>query len=322
VQHVNAFAIFAKVGDLGSISGAARALGMPKANVSRAVSRLEASYKVSLIDRTTRRVRLTEVGQTFHARCLRVLEEIEEAESELAVYRGHPAGTLRIGCPADLGRDLLGHVMHEFMERYPDINLRVRVGERLLPEPNALDVVLHAGWLSDSRLIVRKIAEIRTLLVASRGYVEARGLPTGINDLDGHAIIGNFYLDRAAAGPGRLPAHVPVLEVERKGERFALPIWERFASTDHMLMLELVRHGMAIAPIAAARIIEQLRSGEFVRVLPDFELHNPPTLYALYTDRSAMAPKLKAFLDFVGELAERQRTSAGQYSDIVALRQA
>lgn len=89
-----------------------------------------------------------------------------------------------------------------------------------------------------------------------------------------------------------------------------------------MLMLKLVREGMAIAPIAAARIIEELRSGEFVRVLPAFELHNPPTLYALYTDRAAMAPKLKAFLDFVSELVERQRTNAKQFSDIAALRYA
>ncbi|RYF22751.1 MAG: LysR family transcriptional regulator [Oxalobacteraceae bacterium] len=319
MQHVDTFAIFAKVGELGSISGAARALGMPKANVSRTVSRLEASYNVSLIDRTTRRVRLTEVGQAFHARCLRVLEEMEEAESELAAYRGHPAGTLRIGCPADLGRDLLARSTHEFLERYPDINLRVRVGERLLPEPNSLDVVLHAGWLSDSRLIVRKITEIMTLLVASKSYVAERGLPTDIKDLQGHSIIGNFYLDRAAAPAGSLPAHVPLLEVERDGERFALPIWERFASTDHMLMLELVRQGVAIAPIAGARIIDELRSGELVRILPDFELHNPATLYALYTDRTAIAPKVQAFLDFIAELVERQRTSASQFADIVAL---
>jgi DNA-binding transcriptional LysR family regulator len=310
MQHVDAFAIFAKVGDLGSISGAARALGMPKANVSRAVSRLEASYNVSLIDRSTRRVRLTEVGQTFHARCLRVLEEMDEAESELAAHRGHPAGLLRIGCPADVGRDLVGKFISEFLERYPDINLRIRVGERLLPEPNSFDVVLHAGWLSDSRLIVRKIAEIKTLLVASRAYVETRGMPMTIDDLVGHAVIGNFYHDKAALEVGKLPAHVPLLEVERGRERFPLPIWQRFASTDHLLMLELVRAGVAIAPIAITRIIDELRSGELVRVLPGYRLHNPPNLYALYTDRTAIAPKVRVFLDFVAELAERQRAAA------------
>lgn len=308
MQHVETFAIFAKVGELGSISGAARALGMPKANVSRAVSRLEAAYKVSLIDRTTRRVRLTEVGQTFQARCLRVLEEMDEAEAELAAHRGHPSGVLRVGCPGDVGRDLLGNFIGEFLDRYPDIDLRVRIGERLFPEPNNLDVVLHAGWLSDSRLVVRKISEIQTLLVASKTYIEKRGQPGTINDLEGHSIIGNFYHDRGVLEEGRLPAHVPLLEIEMGKDRFALPIWRRFASTDHTLMLELVRQGTAIAPIALVRIGDELRSGDLVHVLPKYRLANLPALYALYTDRTAMAPKLRVFIDFVAELVDRQRT--------------
>ncbi|TCJ41404.1 LysR family transcriptional regulator [Parafrankia sp. BMG5.11] len=307
MQEVDAFAMFAKVGELGSISGAARSLSVPKANVSRAVVRLEAAYKVALVDRTGRRIRLTEAGVTFHARCLRILDEMNEAQAELAAHRGHPAGTLRIGFPGDVGRDMLADTLHEFLERYPDIDLRVRVGERLLPQPNSLDVVLHAGWLSDSRLTCLKLADIRTLLVASRGYVKRRGLPTSSDDLAGHSFLGNFYLDRASIEPGRLPAHVPVLELKRETERFALPIWQRFASTDHMLMLDLVKRGIAIAPIAAARITDELRSGELVRVLPDYELHNPPALYALYIGRAAIAPKLKVFLEFLQEIIARQR---------------
>jgi DNA-binding transcriptional LysR family regulator len=310
MQHVEVFAIFAKVGDLGSISGAARALGMPKANVSRTMSRLEASYKVSLIHRTTRSVQLTEVGKAFHARCKRVLEEMDEAEAELSAHRGLPSGTLKIGCPADVGRDLLGMSLHEFLDRYPEIDLRIRVGERLLPEPSSLDVVLHAGWLLDSSLIVRKIATFKTLLVASRAYVEARGMPTSMDDIEGHDFIGNYYHDKGAIEVGRLPAYVPLLEVEKGGEKFPVPIWRRFASTDHMLMLELVRSGVAIAPISHNRVADELRSGELVRVLPDYRLHNPPTLYALYIDRTAMAEKVRVFLEFVAELVERQRKNA------------
>ena len=307
MQHVEAFAIFAKVGELGSISGAARALGLPKANVSRVVSRLESAYKVSLIERTTRKVRLTEVGRAFHERCLRVLEEMDQAEAELAAHRGHPVGVLRVGCPSDVGLDLLGGAIGEFLDRYPEIDLRIRVGERLLPEPSTLDVVLHAGWLADSRLVVRKITDIQTMLVASKAYIEARGLPTDVDDLDGHLIIGNFYRDRATVEAGRLPAHVPLLEVTDGRDRHVLPIWKRFASTSHMLVLELVRRGIAIAPIAAVRIADELRSGELVRILPAYELHDPAALYALYTDRAGMAPKLQVFLDFISELVTRQR---------------
>jgi LysR family transcriptional regulator, transcriptional activator for aaeXAB operon len=307
VEHVDAFAIFAKVGELGSISGAARALGLPKANVSRAVTRLEATYKVALVDRTTRRILLTEVGRTFHSRCLRVLEELDEAGAEMAAHRGHPAGTLRVGCPGDVGRDLLGPHLHEFLERYPEIDMRLRIGERLLPQPGGFDVVLHAGWLSDSRLVGRKIAEIPTLLVASTGYCEEYGVPNSITDLANHAVIGNFYLDRATIEPDRLPAHVPILELSRDAERYPVPIWQRFTTTDHTIMLEMVKRGVAIAPIALVRAIEGLRSGELVRILPDYTLHDPPTLSALYTDRNALAPKIKVFIEFVVELVHRQR---------------
>lgn len=313
MENIDALGIFAKVGELESISGAARALGLPKANVSRAVTKLEALYKVSLIDRTNRRLRLTEVGLTLHVHCLRVLNEMSEAEAQIAAHRGLPAGTLRIGCSADVGRELLGPRMTEFLDRYPDIDLRIRVGERLLPEPNSLDVVLHAGWLADSRLIVRKLADIRTVLVASRDYIGKHGVPATVADLNHHATIGNFYLDPAAAAAGQLPARVPVLELVRGKERFVVPIWRRFASTDHSMMLDIVKQGVAIAPIAAVRMADEMRSGELVRILPDYEILDPPTLYALYTKRLAISPKLQVFLDFVTEQVERQRalSSAG-----------
>jgi DNA-binding transcriptional LysR family regulator len=305
VEHLDAFIIFAKVGELSSVSAAARALGLPKVRVSRAVSGLEASYEVKLIDRTTRSVTLTEVGRILHARCLRMREEAEEADAEVAAHRGKPAGTLRIGCSGDIARALTPYLC-EFMTKYPEIDLRVRVGERLLPEPNSLDVVLHSGWLSDSRLTVRKIADVRTLLVASKEYVAARGLPRSPDELTGHDIIGNFYLDPAAVEPGRLPAHVPKLEVVRGKERHPLPTWRRFASTDHGQILEVVQRGLVIAPLAASAVIGGLRTGELVRVLPDYEIADPPALYALYTYRAAMVPKLRVFLEFVVDVAHRR----------------
>lgn len=306
MDHVDACAIFAKVGDLESISGAARALGLPKANVSRAVARLEASYEVALLDRTARQVRLTEVGRTLHGYCVGVVEKMEEAKARVAAHRGVPAGILRVGCSGDVGRELVGPFLAEFLQRYPGIDLRLRVGERLLPQPNKLDVVLHSGWLADSHLIVRKIAVVNTILVASRSYVASRGAPASIDDLIEHPVIGNFYSDPATIDPGRLPAHVPMLELARNGVRSAVPIWKRFASTDHGMALVLVRQGVAIAPVAVSRIYEDLRSGDLVRILPDYQVHDQATLYALYADRTAMAPKLKVFIEFVTEIASRR----------------
>lgn len=307
MRHLDAFVIFAEVGKLGSISGAARALGLPKAKVSRAVSRLEEAYKITLLLRTTQRTQLTEAGRTLFTHCVDVLERMEVAEAELAAHRGVPAGTLRVGCSPDLSQDFLTPHIHRFLECYPGIDLRVRVAERLMPEPNTIDIVLHSGWLSDSRLMMRKLGEVDTLLVASRAYVERYGLPRSPHDMDGHRVIGNFYLDPAAGEPGRLPAYVPVLEVSRGQSRTPLPLWPRFASTDHRQILELVRHGMAIAPIARYRANRDLHSGELIRVLPEYDIHNPPALYALYTDRLAVAPKLQAFLEFLAQVQSLQQ---------------
>ncbi|WP_330211944.1 LysR substrate-binding domain-containing protein [Pseudomonas sp. Z18(2022)] len=315
MEKGDAFIIFAMVGELESVSGAARALGMPKATVSRAVSRLEELYHVKLIERSTRRSVLTEVGKILHLRCVRMREEMEDVDAEIAAHRGDPAGTLRIGCSSDIARSLLTPYLYEFLDMYPSIDVRIRVGERLLPEPNSLDVVIHSGWLSDSRLIARKIVEVRTILVASRAYVQIKGMPASPDDLSGHPIIGNFYLDSNVAEPGRLPAYVPKLELVRGEERYLLPTWRRFASTDHSQILELVRHGNVIAPIAAASAIHDLRSGELVHIFPEFEIYDPPTLYALYTDRVAMVPKLSAFLDFVDSIIQRQRLELQPLAD-------
>ncbi|MGY2284484.1 LysR substrate-binding domain-containing protein [Pseudomonas gingeri] len=306
MEKGDAFIIFARVGDSGSISGAARALGMPKATVSRAVSRLEEIYKVKLIQRSSQRSVLTEVGKILHARCVLMREDMADVDAQIAAHRGDPAGTLRIGCSGDVARSLLTPYLHEFLELFPSIDLRVRVGERLLPEANVLDVVIHSGWLSSSRLIARKLANVSTLLVASREYIARNGMPVSPEDVASHLIIGNFYLEAGVVDPGRLPAYVPKLELARSKERYLLPTWKRFASTDHSQILELVTRGQVIAPIAEYRIMQAIRSGELVRVFPEFHIVDPPTLYALYTDRVAMAPKLRVFLDFIERIIQRQ----------------
>ena len=159
---------------------------------------------------------------------------------------------------------------------------------------------------------MRKIIQMNMRLVAGRTYAERLGLPDSPSDLAGHVIVGNFYLDPGRAEPGRLPAHVPALELIGGGERHRLPIWKRFASTDHWQVLELVERGRAIAPIALEVAAPGLQSGQLVRVMPKFEIYDPPTLYALYTERAAMVPKLKLFLDFVTDLVRHRADTLQQ----------
>lgn len=279
---------------------------MPKANVSRAVARLETDYGVALVERTTRRILLTEIGKKLHERCYRLLAEIEAANAEIANYRGEPSGTLRIGCPSSVAVNIAPHLA-EFLDLYPAIDLRLKVADRLLPEPAGFDVVLHAGWLADSFLVARKLVDIPTVLVASRSYTESYGLPARPEELGDHRVINNLFAeDRSVeAGAGALPARVPPIELVRGRDTFTVPSWTRFASNDPAVMLDLVQLGFAIAPLSEAIVADRLAGGDFVRVLPAYRLVEQPALYAVYAGKAAAMPKVRAFIDFVVDKAKK-----------------
>jgi len=296
VRNLEEMAIFAKVGDLGSISGAARALGLPKSSVSRAVARLEIAFAARLVERSTRRVSLTEIGRALHAHCRAMAAEAENAAAEIAAYQGHPSGLLRVASPTTVGRNILGPHLADFLSLYPDVDLQLQLTDRQLdPVAEEFDVVVHIGWLRDSPLIARKITDIAAVLVASRAYVEARGLPQSIEALEQHAVIGFPILG------------APPLELVAGRERVKVPTWSRFACNDPIINLDLVKRGVAIAPLSAYFAGEGLARGELVHVLPRYQLHDPPAIYALYAGRTALSPKIAVFLDFLAALARRVR---------------
>lgn len=307
MQQTKDLEIFVKTSELGTVSGVARVMNVPKATVSRALGRLECELGVRLFERTSRVLKLTEIGVAFKARCERVLSEIEQAEFEAESYKSEPTGTLRIGCTNDISRDLLSVSIAEFLERYPNIDVRVRAGERQVPEANIIDVVLHAGWMLDSRFIARKLCDVEIILVASRSYIERMGTPRTVDDLEHHRVVGNIYLDEMAPDPGRLPAYVPVLDLDVRGRPQRVPIWRHFASTDLSLTLDVARCGVAIASTVVPRVHHELASGEIVRILPDNPISNQPALYALGLDRAAINPKVDVFLKFLLEKPPYQR---------------
>jgi DNA-binding transcriptional LysR family regulator len=294
MRHLEEMAIFAKVGDIGSISGAARALGLPKSSVSRAVAKLETAFSARLVERSTRRVTLTEIGEALHAYCRRMVTEADNAEAEIAAYQGHPSGRLRLAAPYAIGHMILKQHIPEFLDRYPDVDLQLQLTDRMLnPVTDGYDIVVRIGWLEDSSLIARKIFDVNAILVASTSYVEAHGLPASPEELGGHAIIGFPVAETRA------------MELASGKERIKVPIWSRFACNDPLMNIELVRRGLAIAPISAILAADMLRSGDFVHVLPRYRLHEQPAIHALYAGRTALSPKIAVFLDFLSELAGR-----------------
>lgn len=294
VRHLEEMAVFAAVGDLGSISGAARALRMPKSSVSRAVARLESAFAARLVERTTRKLALTEIGLALHAHCRKMVAEADNAEAEIAAYQGHPSGRLRVAAPYVIGHIILKQNLPEFLDRYPDVDVQLQLTDRQLnPVSDGFDVVVRIGWLEDMGVIARKIADVNAVLVASRCYEQAHGLPASAAELDGHKVIGYPVAE------GR------PLELGIGRERVKVPVWSRFACNDPLMNLEMVQRGLAIAPVSAVVASALLKAGELVPVLPGYTLLGQPAVHALYAGRTALSPKIGAFLDFLTELASR-----------------
>ncbi len=299
MEHIDALIIFAKVAETGSISAAARSLSLPKAKVSRAVTKLEQDYGAALLERSTRGVRLTEIGSVLQLRAVRIADEVESAKAEVAAYGGRPAGTLRIGCASILGRGLLSPNIPAFLERYPEINLSLEYGDRLLPRADRFDAVLHAGFLADSSFISRKMLDLGSILVASPEYLARRGVPSSVEDLRHHVVMSAIEPESEA---GELPVSSGARILICGRQEYPVGLDDRLQTNDPFSIVELARNGDGIAWTARLLVVDDLRSGKLVAILPDCRFKEEAAVYALHTYRTAMPPKLHAFLDFVQEL--------------------
>ena len=189
---------FAAIAETGSISGAARRLAISKSVVSERLTELERSLNAKLVHRTTRKLLLTEDGQAFHARARRILSEVDEAGSELAERRGKLAGPLRVSGPVSFGVLHLGPALCGFLAQHPAIELTLDLDDRFVDiVSDGYDAVIRHGPVDDKRVIVKRLALSRRLLVASPDYLKRNGTPTSLQELEQHQ--GIIYSNRGAA---------------------------------------------------------------------------------------------------------------------------
>ena len=288
---LNALAVYAKVVELGSFTAAAEALGLSKSMVSRQISELEDELKVRLLNRTTRKLSVTEAGTVVYERAARIVMEAADAERDANCIEGAVRGRLRINAPMSFGISELGPVMPKFMERYPELTVELALNDRqvdLMEE--GFDVSVRISKLVDSSLIARQLAPMRRSIVGAPAYFKTHGVPRHPRDLANH----NFVLYSLKPKPEQLDFRDP------GGKIFSVDVQGDFLSNNANAMQGIVEAGQALCMSPMFLCADALRSGDLVSVLDEWETE-PLTLHVIYPHTQHLSAKVRAFVDFAVE---------------------
>lgn len=283
--------LFAKVVDSGGISPAARLLGMPKATVSRSLSKLEESLATRLIERTSRRMRLTEPGGTIYRHARRIADEIEEAKAAIGSIQDVAQGQLRIASPLTFGRSLLSPVLPKFLAQHPQLRVEVELTNRRVdPVEEDFDFVIRLGPLADTSLVARPLGEILFLACASPGYLKAHAKLKHPEDLARHAVIDFFE----GAARHRW-------EFVRNENRVEVEVVPRFDANDPIVRRDATVAGIGISLLPLWLVHDAVRQGKLQIVLPQWRPTLTNGIYALFPNRRSLSVKSRSFLTFLDE---------------------
>jgi DNA-binding transcriptional LysR family regulator len=271
----------------GSLSAASRKLGMPLATVSRKVSELEAHLRTRLLNRTSRRLTLTDAGRSYVAACKKILEAIGEAERAATGEYSAPKGDLSVTAPVVFGRLHVLPIALDFIKAYPDIDLRLILADRvtnLFEEP--ADLAVRIGLLADSSLMAAKLGSIRRVVCASPGYFTARGKPQSPHDLGAHDCI---------TFEGLMS---PKSWTFRAGKAdIAVPVHSRLTVNTAEAAIDAAIAGVGIVRVLSYQIAQAAENGTLITALEAFE-PVPVPVSLVYAGQGLLPLKLRAFLDF------------------------
>lgn len=279
--------IFTRVVECHSFTSAALTLSMQKSTVSRRIAQLEERLGVRLLNRTTRKLRLTEVGQAYYERCRQIMQEFAEAEEAIMQLQSEPTGLLRVSSPIEFGQLFLGGVIGDFMCRYPAIQVEVELTTRMVdPVEEGVDIAIHRGRPQDSSLVARPMMSSPRQLFASPAYLAEHGTPQKPEDLIQHRCIHTLMDDGRKWHFLQPSVSVPVNPV--------------LTVNNITFAREAAVSGAGIINVPAFIAEPLVEQGVLCRVLEHCVL--PSTeLYALYPSRRFQAMKVKAFIDYLIE---------------------
>lgn len=290
MDHLRGMVIFTRAAESLSFSEAGRQLGVSSSAVGKSIARLEARLGLRLFHRSTRSVRLTPEGELFFTRCQRILNEISEAETELAVSRSTPAGRLRVSIP--LVGTLLMPVLAAFMRQYPDVVLDIDFSDRMVDViDDGFDVVLRTGDAVDSQLTARTLGHYTHIVVGAASYLARHGVPAIPEDLVGHACLQHRF---SKTGKLRRWAFL------RDAETFYIDLPSTAVASAVEPLIALAEQGLGLTCVPDFTVRAQLANGSLSTVLRDYCGDRIP-FRAVWPSGRMTPPKVRAFVDFVSQ---------------------
>jgi DNA-binding transcriptional LysR family regulator len=287
MTHLFEMETFLVVVDEGSFTAAAVRLGVTKSYASKLVARLEDRLGARLLQRTTRQLKLTEVGRAYYERCSEAMRALSQAEAEATELQTSPQGRLRLSLPSPFAIGHLAAPLAEFKARYPALTVEAVLADRkvdILAE--GFDLAVRIGELQDSTLIARRIATVDRTVCASPSYLRQRGTPQTPAELSAHDCL--LYAYHAVPSIWRLVGPSEEISVEVSG---------RMVSNHGEMLVEAAAQGLGLVFVPLFLTAPALRAGRLVRVLPDWRF--PLPISAVYPNARHVPAKVRLFVDFL-----------------------
>ncbi|MGF6283211.1 DNA-binding transcriptional LysR family regulator [Pseudomonas sp. BT76 TE3572] len=295
MDRFDAMQAFARVVEAGSFTKAAETLHMSKTTVTQLVQQLEARLRVKLLNRTTRKVNVTADGAVYYERVLRLLADMDDAETSLSGASTLPRGRLRVDVPSPLASMILVPALPAFYERYPDIQIDMGVSDRIVDMIDEnVDCVVRGGELTDQSLMARRVGDLQLGVFAAPSYLARVGMPAHPRELEDshHRIVGFLWARTGKAVPYALHNHVESVQI--KG-RYALAVDDGNA----YLAAGLAGLGVLWLPKYMSKTFEA--RGELVPLFENWSL-DPMPIYVAFPPNRHISIKLRVFIDWVAEL--------------------
>lgn len=288
IENSVRLAVFAKVADLKSFTRAAEALGLSKSAVSKHVAGLEERLGARLLQRTTRRLHLTEVGTALFERAQRIVAEVEEAELAVTRLSAEPRGTLRVSAPMSFGVRHLGPVLADFMVQYPALHVDLALNDRMVDiVEDGFDLAIRIAKLPDSSLIARKLCPGRRVVCASPDYWRRHGAPTTPADLKNHNCLMYTYLLSQSE-----------LRFEGPEGPLTVPVAGTLHSNNGDILRQAALAGIGFYFAPTFLVGDDVRAGRLERALPAYD-DTSLSIYAVYPHNRHLSAKVRAFIDFL-----------------------